>query len=154
MSNQRGVTLMEMMVVVALMGLLVGISFPSITAGIDSLRLNSASRSIVSFLNGAMNRAERRQEVVEVEISIQEDTLSLRSTAPGFTRTLELPDGVDIQAVLPAIPADPDRPRYFLLFPAGTVPGFGIELANQKGAKRIVSVDPVVGMPKVEVPEG
>ncbi|MCP5109600.1 MAG: prepilin-type N-terminal cleavage/methylation domain-containing protein, partial [bacterium] len=91
MSNQRGVTLMEMMVVVALMGLLVGISFPSITAGIDSLRLNSASRSIVSFLNGAMNRAERRQEVVEVEISIQEDTLSLRSTAPGFTRTLELP---------------------------------------------------------------
>ena len=152
MRSRRGVTLMEMLIVVALLGLLVGLTFPSVTAGIDSLRLTSASDSIVSFLNGALNRAERRQEVIEVEISPEQDTLRLRSSAPGFQRMLEMPEGVDIRAVLPAGPLPPNAPRYFLLYPGGTVPGFGIELANQRGLRRIVRVDPVIGAPSVEVP--
>ena len=154
MASRRGVTLMEMLIVVALLGLLVGITFPSVTAGIDSLRLTSASDSIVSFLNGALNRAERRQEVVEIEVSTTNDTLRLRSTEPGFRRTLEMPEGIDIRAVLPPIPVPPDAPRYFLLYPGGTVPGFGVELANRKGVRRVVRVDPIIGAPNVEVPSG
>lgn len=150
MSTRRGVTLIEMLIVVALIGLLVGITFPSVTAGIDSLRISSASDSIVSFLNGALNRAERRQEVVEVEISLRENTLSLRSTRAGFTRTLELPEGVTIRAVLPPIPAEPEASRYFLLYPGGAVPRFGVELVNRLGARRIVRVDPILGVPRVE----
>ena len=153
MTTERGVTLVEMVIVVALMGLLVGITFPSVTAGIDSLRMSSATDSIVSFLNGAMNRAERRQEVIEVTISPGEDTLGLRSSAPGFQRTLELPDGVDIRGVLPRSPLEPsDAPRRILLFPGGAIPGFGIELVNRRGTRRIVSVDPIVGAPRVETP--
>jgi len=41
-NNRRGVTLLEMLIVVALIGLLAGITFPAVTSGIDSLRLNSA----------------------------------------------------------------------------------------------------------------
>lgn len=151
--SARGITLVEMVIVVGLLGLLVGITFPSVTAGIDSMRLRSASDSIVSFLNGAMNRAERRQQVVEVTVSPREARLSLRSTEAGFERTLELPDGVTIRAVLPEIPRAADEPRQFLLFPGGAIPGFGIELVNRRGARRIVSVDPIVGAPRVEVPE-
>ena len=150
MSTRRGVTLIEMLIVVALIGLLAGITFPSVTAGIDSLRISSASDSIVSFLNGALNRAERRQEVVEVEISPRGNTLSLRSTRAGFTRTLELPEGVTIRAVLPPIPVEPAASRYFLLYPGGTAPRFGVELVNRRGARRIVRVDPIVGAPRVE----
>ena len=58
MTNQRGITLIEMLIVVSLSGLMVGITFPSVSAGIDSLRITSTSDSIVSFLNGALNRAE------------------------------------------------------------------------------------------------
>jgi len=153
MGLRRGVTLIEMVIVVALLGLLVGITFPSVTAGIDSLRLSSATDSIVSFLNGAMNRAERRQQVVEVTITPEDDTLSLRSTEAGFERTLELPEGIEIRGVLPPAPTDRTVARHFLLYPGGAVPGFGIELVNRRGTRRIVRVDPVVGAPAVETPE-
>jgi prepilin-type N-terminal cleavage/methylation domain-containing protein len=150
MSGQRGVTLIEMLIVVGLLGLLVSISFPAVTAGIDSLRLASASDSVVAFLNGALNRAERRQEAIEVEIAPKERRLILRSTDPSFNRTLELPDGITIRAVLPEIPVEPGTPRYFMLYPAGAVPRLGVDIENARGARRIVRVDPVTGVPQVE----
>lgn len=149
-----GITLVEMVVVVAIIGLLVGITFPSFSAGLDSLRLASASDSLVSFLNQALNRAERRQQVVEVAISKADNTLRLRSTEPGFERTLELPEGISIRAVLPELPQLEEATRRFLLYPGGTVPRLGIEIANRRGERRVVRVDPITGVPQVERVEG
>ena len=43
-SNQHGVTLIEMMVVVTIIALMAGISFPAVSAGIDSVRLRLGHR--------------------------------------------------------------------------------------------------------------
>ena len=43
--TEAGVTLVELVVVVALIALLVGISFPAMSSGVDSLRLNAATNS-------------------------------------------------------------------------------------------------------------
>ena len=101
--SAQGVTLIEMLIVVALIGLLAGITFPAVSSGLDSLRLTSASDSLVNFLNAALNRAERRQQAVEVTISKAENALWLRSTEPGLVRKLELPDGIAIVSVLPRL---------------------------------------------------
>jgi prepilin-type N-terminal cleavage/methylation domain-containing protein len=154
--SRAGVTLMELLIVVALISLLVGVSFPTVSAGIDSLRLAGAADSIAAFLNGALNRAERRQEVVEVSIWRQENRLSLRSTAPGFQRELPLPEGIQIVTVLPELPdqfAGETGPRRFLLLPGSTVPRVGIVLANARGARRTVRIDPITGPPQVEAAE-
>jgi hypothetical protein len=129
---------------------MVGISFPAVSAGLDSLRLSTASDSVVSFLNAALNRAERRQQVVEITISKADNTLRLRSPEPGAERSLELPDGVSIRSVLPALPEPDEGPRRFLLYPGSTMPRLGVEIANQKGARRIVRVDPMTGVPQIE----
>ncbi len=144
----QGVTLVEMLIVVTIIGLIAGISFPAVTSGIDSLRLASASDSLVSFLNGAMNRAERRQDVVEIAISIQDNAVWL--TTAGLSRKLEMPSGVTIKAVWPKFAANPDAPRRFLLLPGGAVPRLGIEIANRKGVRRIVRVNPMTGVPEIE----
>lgn len=148
--HRRGVTLVEMLLVVSIVGLMVGVTFPSVSSGVDSLRLSAACDSIASFLNGALNRAARRQEVMEVTILKAERALTLRSSEPGFLRRLELPDGVSIARVIPDAPVDPNLPRHIVLYPAGAIPRFGIELENRRGARRIVRVDPVTGAPEIE----
>src|ERR1700690_2987429 len=109
--RQAGVTLIEMLIVVAIVGLAASISFPSVASGLESLRLTSATDSIVGLLNGAMNRAERRQQAMEVTIPIKDNSLSVSSSEAGFTRQLSMPDGVKIVAVWPKLLEESDQPR-------------------------------------------
>ena len=153
MPYSRGVTLIELMVVVAIISLMVGLSFPAITSGIESLRLNAATNSVAQFFNSALNRAERRQQVVEVTVSKSENAIWMRSTEPGFLRRLEMPEGVLIAGVLPKLATDTELPRTFLLYPGGTVPQFGVQLINRRQVERVVRVDPMTGVPRVEAPE-
>ncbi len=142
---------MEMMVVVAIIALIVGLSSPSITAGLDSVRMATAGDSISSFLNSAVNRAERHQQPVAVVITPKENRLSAYSNEAGYQRELTLPDGILIEAVLPPQEVeDPDGVRRLILMPGASVPGIGIQFANRRGAHRIVRLDPMTGFPHVE----
>jgi len=151
--TRAGVTLIEMLVVVALISLMVGISYPAITSGIDSLRLNAATNGVVSFLDYGLSRAERRQQMVEITISKPDNSLEMRSSEPGFYRKMEMPDGVSIVQVLPQMPdEDSTAKRNFLLYPGGTVPPLGLQLINRRNVQRVVRVDPITGVPHVEAP--
>jgi hypothetical protein len=141
---------MEMVVVVAIIGLIAGISLPSITAGIDSVRLTTSTGLIASFLNGAVNRAERHERPVEVVISAKDSTLSMYSDEPGFVRELKLPDGIRIEAVLPEVPGARDGGQRLIFMPGGTVPGIGVQIVNRHSTRRIVRLDPMTGFPRVE----
>jgi prepilin-type N-terminal cleavage/methylation domain-containing protein len=149
--KRKGVTLIEMMVVVLLLALLAGLSYPSVAAGVDSLRLRSASDAIVAFMNTALDRADRRQQAVEISISPREGVLTARSADLGFVHRLDLPEGVHIASVRPAAEISPDEARRFLVYPGGTVPRIGIELANGSGRRRMVSIDPVTGVPRSDL---
>jgi len=151
--SSRGVTLIELVIVVAIIGLIAGITYPSITSGLESVHLATASDTVASFLNAALNRVERRQDVIELLISTKDNYMVVHSTEPGFERKAELPDGITIAAVLPALPeADANVPRQFILMPGGTAPRIGIEIRNRKGTRRIVRVDPMTGVPRIEIP--
>ena len=152
-TSESGVTLVEMMIVVAIVGMIAGITYPAVSSGLESVHLSSASDTVASFINTALNRVERRQEVIELVISVKDNAMALHSTEAGFERKLELPDGITISAVLPALPEpDPSTPRQFILMPGGTAPRMGVELKNRKGARRLVRVDPMTGIPRIEIP--
>jgi len=131
-----------MMVVVAIIGLIAAVSYPSAAAGIESARLVSATNSVATFLNSAVNRVERRQQPIELIVSRKENRLSMYSNQPGFTRELVMPDGISLQG--------PEEDRHLILMPGATVPAIGIELANRRGARRLVRLDPMTGFPRVE----
>jgi type II secretory pathway pseudopilin PulG len=144
---------MEMMVVLAIIALIVGISFPSTIAGMENLRLAAGARSVAAFMNIAANRAERRQQAIELSISIKENTVTMRSAEGTFAKKLDLPPGIAVQAVWPALPEPTDEPRRFLFQPGGVPPRIGIEIANRRGGRRIVRLNPITGVTEIEQPE-
>ena len=149
-TQRAGVTLIEMLVVLLLIALLVGLTLPAMTAGIETLRLNGAARSIAALINRGLNRSERRQQVVQVTVSKAENALWLRSSQAGFEDRLEMPDGIRIDSVEPGLANEDPEARSFLLYPGGTAPAFGVVLAGKRGAERVVRVDPITGVPRIE----
>jgi len=130
-----------MLVVVCIIALIAAVVAPSVTAGLDSVRLRTASDSIAAFLNAAVNRSQRLQAAIEVEISPKENCLKLYSSEPGFTRDLQMPPGVSIQG---------DEVRRIVLLPGSTIPGTSIEVANEHGSRRRIKLDPMTGFPHID----
>ena len=136
-----GVTLIELMVVLAIIGLIVGVTLPAATSGLASIHLRGAASDVATFLTTALNRAERHEQTVEVIINPKDSKLYLDSTEPGYTRTLNLPEGVHIVG---------DNPTRLLLMPGSAPPRVTIDLTNEKGAHRIVRLDPITGVPEIQ----
>jgi hypothetical protein len=53
-----------------------------------------------------------------------------------------MPDGISLQG--------PEEDRHLILMPGATVPAVAIMLANQRGGRRLVRLDPMTGFPHVE----
>jgi prepilin-type N-terminal cleavage/methylation domain-containing protein len=145
--SQSGVTLVEMLIVVMIIGIIAGVSFPALTAGLAGVRLSSASGSAASFLTAAMNRVERRELAAVIVIAPKESRLAVYTAASGDKpdSTLTMPQGVAIEG---------DEPRRFLLQPGGTFPRITLVLRNEKGARRSVRIDPATGVPDIKRMEG
>ena len=146
--RERGVTLIEMLIVVAIIGIMVGITFPAIGSGIESLRLSAASDGVAGFLQSSLTRTERSQRMMELTISRADSSLTL--AGENFQRRYELQEGVKIVEILPVLPIDPALPRRFLLYPGGAPPRIALRLVNRNGAERMVSLDPITGVARIE----
>jgi len=131
-----------MLLVIGIVALLAGISYPAITAGMESVRLATACNSVAAFLNSGVSRADRRQQLVEISVDIRQNALWLRSTMPGSERKLVLPQGVAIRAVLPPLTTGSEAVRRFVILPGGNIPRFGIELAVSQlgGSKNFIQL--------------
>ena len=148
--SRRGITLIEMLVVMVVIALIVSITTPSVTAGIDAVRLATATSSVAAFLNSAANRADRRQQPVELIVSPKDNSLRIVSTEANSLRDLILPQGITMEPVAAQIFEDSDSVSRWLFMPGGAVPSVALQLTNKHGAKRIVKLDPMTGFPRVE----
>ena len=151
--QRRGVTLLEMLIAVALIAMLAGLSYPSINAGLDSLRLRSASDQVITFFSTAVNRADRSQHVVELQILMEENALLARTADQSFVRRLKMPDPARIISVVPPLAGSvaPNQARRFVLYPGGAIPNVGVEIATPSGRRRVIHLDPITGVARAEV---
>ena len=146
---RRGITLIELLVVMALISLMIGISYPSVSRGLETVRLRMAGDDVSSFLSLAMNRVERTESPVEVRFLRSQRALEMGG--PNTPRkTLQLPDGIGIGTIHPAIAEQPQSDCSFLLLPGAAFPRLLIELTSQGGGRRAVRIDPATGTPVVE----
>lgn len=141
-SSKSGVTLLELLIVVTIIGIVAGVSFPSVTSGLSGLRLQTASGSVASFLTSSMNRVDRREEAAAIVVSPQENRLAVFTALSGDkpARTIEMPQGIRIEG---------DEAQRYLFMPGGTVPRMTVILRNDKGARRSIQIDPVTAVPDI-----
>jgi prepilin-type N-terminal cleavage/methylation domain-containing protein len=149
--RQRGITLIEMMVVLVLIALLAGVSAPSVSRGLDAVRLRSAADATASFLSYGLTWCERRQQTVFLIVPEERNRLELRPLEGPRLRELELTDGIVVSSVLPEL-ATEERRRVIPLQAGAPFPGITIELKDGRGGRRWVRIDPVNGVPEVVIP--
>ena len=144
---EAGVTLLELLLVVTIIALLAAVTFPTASAGLDSLRLRTSAQRVMSLLNLALDRADRIQQVVEIRISPEENAISARSSDLSLNRTVEIAAPIHITSAGEALATGAtESQRRYLLYPGGTPPRISIELESSAGRKRVVAVDPLTGM--------
>jgi hypothetical protein len=142
---------MEMLIVAAIMALIAGLSFTPVSAGLETLRLRQVSDEVVSLLATAADRADRKQQVVEIQVLPVGNAVLARTGNQSFVKRVDLPRSMQIARVLPEIPyADPRAVRRFLVYPGGTVPQVAIDIVNSRGRVRRVSLDPLTGSARAE----
>lgn len=151
MRGERGLTILEMLIVMMIVSLLVGLAYPSVGAGLDSLRLRAEADRAAALLTQAMARVERTQLPQELVIDRAEGVLLLRDPSGRHARELRLPPGIRVAAVLPPV-AGEETARLLVLAPGEPFPGVGVVLANAREQKRLVRIDPLTGMAAVETP--
>lgn len=67
-SNQTGLSLIELMVAITVLGILIVMGFPSYTQWIQNSRIRAAAESIVSGLNLARTEAIRRNTTIRFDL--------------------------------------------------------------------------------------
>ena len=140
-----------MLIVVAIVVLLAGITYPALAGGINSLRLNTAARTVASFANLSVSRAERFQDTVELIISAKDNSLEARAVKGAFQEKIQLGPDVRIAKILPddGLGAEDAQVRTFMVYPGGAPPSFGVELENRDAHRRKVVLDPITGAPTI-----
>lgn len=143
LKKQSGVTLIEMLIVMMIIAVIAGVSFPALTSGLSSVRLSSASGSTASFLTAAMNRVERTETAAAIVIAPKENRLEMYTAASGEKpeKTLPMPQDVKIEG---------EEQKRYVLQPGGTFPRIALTLRSDKGLRRSIQIDPATGVPEIK----
>ncbi|HWP84483.1 MAG TPA: GspH/FimT family pseudopilin [Terriglobia bacterium] len=144
-----GVTLLEMMVVLAIASVLAAIVFPAVGTGLNALELRSAATRLAGAARYARDQAVYRQRIYQLRVSGDRRSVSVSDWEGREERTYELPAAVEVLAVGPDAWGEAHRDRRIFFFPDGSAPAFEVVLA---GARRQITVagDPLTGAAKVE----
>ena len=157
-NKQRGVTLLELLVVAALASILLAVVFPSIRAGLGTLELRSSARRLAAAARYARDQAIYRQRFFQLEIDTVSGTISVTDidmdiddtdqTRRARRRSFELPPAVRVGTIQPGEADATSETRRFLFSPDGASDPFEIVLENPRRQVQ-VSIDSLTGFPKV-----
>jgi len=116
-----------MLVTLAIISLIVSIAYPSMTTGIDGIRLRTSVDNIATLFTEARNMSDRFQTPVQITVAPGEDRLHAATIDGAWQKIYELPDRVHI-----VIPSDTGT---VVLYPGSPTPGLRMLLEAEYGGR-------------------
>lgn len=139
-SSECGLTLIEILVTVAVIAVMVGVSYPTFTRGLDGIRLRTSVSRAGTFFNQARQQADRRQRTVQFLVDPKQQMLSATAIEDSWRDEFRFEDG--IQVVFPTERAT------LILYPGQPAPEFRLRLANRAGTRAGLKVNVFTGVPE------
>ena len=137
----RGFSLMEMVVVLAVITIAAAVAAPGATRTIDSARARAEVGTVAAFLRSTRTHAVSRGQALEVRVDSQTHTLLMRRPDRDGEDTVQATRAV---SPLLRIAADPPPP-HVTFFPHGMSTGARFTVATPGPRTYVITVDPLSG---------
>src|SRR5688572_22280974 len=95
-TDQKGFSLLELVVVLIIMGIAAAVVYPSLSRGMAGFNLRASGRDVLGCLRYAREKAITEQSALKVIVDKVTHTVRLVDEFGDGTRTLQLPDDVKV----------------------------------------------------------
>jgi general secretion pathway protein H len=147
----RGITLVELLVVISIASVALAVVMPSFRAGMAGVQLRTSARKLAAVIGYARQTAIHNQRQYTLELVPRErKIIASEAQGPGH-RSLQLPEEIDMRvenADADASPAQQKEDFRYVIYPDGAMPGFRVRLATAR-RELFIETDPLTGMPQV-----
>ena len=149
-SDKNGFTLLELIVVILIIALILGISYPSMSRGSNILNLQMAGRDVLNSFRFAREKAISEQMTMMLIIDRNERKFELANVLGEPMRAYTLPRGVDIQRMTRAGSEVREDVMTVRFTPNGGVENVGIRIAIGGRSRVQIISDPLGGGARIE----
>ena len=150
LSEDRGFTLLELLVVVLVVALVLAVSYPSLSRGSQSLHLRATGRDVLNSFRYAREKAVTEQTGMMVTLDQERQELVLSDLLGDGARSYTLPHDVKIQRMALAGAEIVRGPLVVRFLPNGSADRAEVLLQSKSGAMLKIVSDPISGGARIE----
>ncbi len=140
--GRRGFSLLELLLVIAIMGMLAAVVLPSLPGALESARLRGSAGEVRATFTLARTLAvsESRSRAVAFDLGRGEYGID------GDPRKWALPEGIRVAALRPGDAAPEGGVLRVRFYPDGSADEAEVALSSSGGGRLRISVDPLTGI--------
>jgi len=167
-NNNKGFSLLELLLVIALVGLLSALVVPSVSKSLASVRLKTAAKKTAAIFRYARNQAVFKKKpfwiLVDKEVSGvavldepfsggTDDSRDAFASLPSSAKVFLYPEGVLVDNLFVGDQEITDSQSVFIFYPNGSCSGGEIVLQADSSLAYRISLNPVLSTAEIEVNE-
>ncbi len=149
LKKSAGFTLLELIVVVLVMALAVGVTYPALTHGSAIFQLRSAGREVLNTFRYAREKAITQQQRLKIVVDREAQNIVFSDEFDSGVRTMSMPHHVRIVKVMLEGHEILQGPLVVHFLPNGSSENAEVVLGSDSGSVLRIVTDPITGGARV-----